>query len=68
MLQLAVSKAKTAYTGTSCGYACPPSQSCTSVYTRIAVEQLLPQSAPVYAVLEALRGVNVCLATSNSGS
>ena len=113
MLPSAASKAETAYTGTSCGYACPPAQSCTSVYTRITDEQLLSQSAPptpsqrrgecdmvsvhilrlclsassvmyfrvysyhgrttvatictVYAVSEALRGVNVCLATSNSG-
>lgn len=51
MLQLAASKAETAYTGTSCGYACPPAQSCTSVYTRIADEQLLSRFATVYADL-----------------
>lgn len=68
MWQSAVSKAKTAYTGTHDDYVlarfrCVPLSTLPQHSRR-----LLSSFVPVYAVLEALRGVNVCLATSNSGS
>ena len=67
MLPSAASKAETAYTGTHDDYVLARFRrvplSTLSQHSR----RLLSPFVPVYAVLEALRGVNVCLATSNSG-
>ena len=68
MLPSAVSKAKTAYTGAHADYVLARFRRVPFSTLPQHSHRLLSPFAPVYAVLEALRGVNVCLATSNSGS